>query len=199
MIEVRACPGGCLGGGGEPKSDDPSILSKRAKAIYQIDSDSTVRKSHENTEVQQLYKDVLDHPLSEKSEELLHTSYAHRGSGRDMLSRFLDAVDHRDGQKAASLLAENAEWNTNTNRLGCIKGRDRIASVIDSKLPAITSPAGVRPPRHRLASPIEGTDVIMPTGQKVHFNVSLDENSGLITSLSRIPLCLDLLDQEQCR
>jgi NADH-quinone oxidoreductase subunit G len=198
MIEVMACPGGCLGGGGEPKSDDPDILKKRAAAIYAIDAGSAVRKSHENAEVKQLYKDVFDHPLSEKSEELLHTSYSPRGSERDMLARFLDAVDHRDGHKAASLLAEDAEWNTNTPLYGSVKGREDIASVIDSKLPSITSRAGAVPPKHRLVSPIEGTDVFMPDGQQVHFYVSLDEN-GLIKSLSRIPLCTNLSDEEECR
>jgi NADH-quinone oxidoreductase subunit G len=198
MIEVMACPGGCLGGGGEPKSDDPDILKKRAAAIYAIDAGSAVRKSHENAEVKQLYKDVFDHPLSEKSEELLHTSYSPRGSERDMLARFLDAVDHRDGHKAASLLAEDAEWNTNTPLYGSVKGREDIASVIDSKLPSITSRAGAVPPKHRLVSPVEGTDVFMPDGQQVHFYVSLDEN-GLIKSLSRIPLCTNLSDEEECR
>jgi len=199
MIEVMACPGGCLGGGGEPKSDDPDILQKRAKGIYEIDSGSSVRKSHENVEIQQLYKDVFDHPLSEKSEQLLHTSYAPRGSPRDMLARFLDAVDHRDGEKAASLVTDDAVWNTNTPMFGHVEGRENITSLIASELPPLPSIPGEFPPKHRLASPIEGTDVIMPDGQQVHFNVDVDENSGLIKSLSRIPLCLSPFDEEDCR
>ena len=115
-----------------------------------------------------------------------------------MLARFLDAVDHRDGTKAASLVAEDAEWNTNTPLYGTVNGREDIASMIDSKLPSITSPAGAVPPKHRLVSPVEGTDVFMPNGQQVHFNVSLDQN-GLIKSLSRIPLCVKSSDQEECR
>ena len=199
MIEVMACPGGCLGGGGEPKSDDPDILKKRAKGIYEIDSSSAVRKSHENVEVQQLYKDVFDHPLSEKSEELLHTTYAPRGSPRDMLARFLDAVDHRDGVKAASLLSEDVTWKTDTPMFGQVEGREHVVSLINTKLPAVPPNPGVSPPKHRLASPVEGTDVIMPDGQQVHFNVDLDENTGLIKSLSRIPLCLSPLDEDECR
>ena len=166
-----ACPGGCLGGGGEPKSDDPDILKKRAKGIYDIDAGSAVRKSHENVEVQQLYKDLLDHPLSETSERLLHTSYAARGSPRDMLSRFLDAVDHRDGEKAAALFTEDATWNTNTPVFGRVEGRDEIVNLITSKLPLINKVAGQERPRHRLASSLEGTDEVMPDGQKVHFDV----------------------------
>ena len=60
------CPGGCLGGGGEPKSDDKDILKKRMEGIYAIDSSSKIRKSHENKEVQQLYHDMLGSPLSDR-------------------------------------------------------------------------------------------------------------------------------------
>ena len=115
MIEVMTCPGGCLGGGGEPKSDDKDILAKRMKGIYDIDLASSIRKSHENKEVQQLYKDVLSCPLSETCERLLHTAYAPRGSPRDKLSRFLGAVDARDEQEASNLCAKNCIWNTNLN------------------------------------------------------------------------------------
>ena len=194
MIEVMACPGGCLGGGGEPKSDDPEILQKRAKGIYSIDTDAAVRKSHENAEVQQLYKEILDHPLSEASEKLLHTTYAPRGSPRDMLGRFLDAVDHRDGEKAASLLTDDAVWNTNTPMFGVVEGRDHIISFITSKLPPVEMRAGIEQATHHLASAIEGTDVIMPNGKQVHFNVVLDEATGCIKTLSRIPLCADAMD-----
>jgi NADP-reducing hydrogenase subunit HndD len=69
MIEVMTCKGGCLGGGGEPKSDHPNILEKRAKGIYEIDLDFSVRKSHENEEVKKLYNDFLGEPLSEVSEK----------------------------------------------------------------------------------------------------------------------------------
>jgi NADH-quinone oxidoreductase subunit G len=196
MIEVMACPGGCLGGGGEPKSDDPEILQKRAKGIYSIDSDALVRKSHENIEVQQIYKEVFDHPLSETSEKLLHTTYAPRGSPRDMLGRFLDAVDHRDGVKAASLLTDDAVWNTNTPIFGVVEGREEIISLVSSKLPPVKTCAGIDPPRHRLASAIEGTEVIMPNGERVHFNVDLDETTGRIKSLSREALCAELINSD---
>lgn len=54
MVEVMACEGGCLGGGGEPKSDDPEILSKRARAIYAIDAGKTKKKSHQNAQAQSI-------------------------------------------------------------------------------------------------------------------------------------------------
>lgn len=109
MIEVMACPGGCLGGGGEPKSDDPNILEKRAKGIYKIDADAPIRESHGNTEVQQLYDEWLGHPLSEKSEEMLHTTFLPRRSPREKLAMFLEAVDHRNGAKAAELFSDTGK------------------------------------------------------------------------------------------
>ena len=78
MVEVMACVGGCLGGGGEPKSLDPAILTKRASAIYSIDDASVMRNSLDNTEVQALYKTELGAPQSEQAKKLLHTSYRAR-------------------------------------------------------------------------------------------------------------------------
>ena len=177
--------GGCLGGGGEPKSDDPDILQKRMRGIYQIDSTSAIRKSHENKEVQQLYQDMLDgKPLSETSERLLHTSYAPRGSPREKLGRFLSAVDQRDGRGAASLCTDNVVWNTNMGMFGAACGRDGVEELIRDKLPKVIRGGGVEFPRHRLASPTDGTDVIGPDGSSHHFEVVLDQ-SGLIKTLTR--------------
>jgi hypothetical protein len=53
--QVMSCPGGCVGGGGQPKSRDPQALAKRAATIYSIDEASTVRKSHENPSIQRIY------------------------------------------------------------------------------------------------------------------------------------------------
>ena len=78
FIEVMACPGGCLGGGGQPIPTNQEIREKRAAAIYQEDEDLPVRKSHENPEIIQIYKDFLGEPLGHKSHELLHTKYVER-------------------------------------------------------------------------------------------------------------------------
>ena len=82
LIELMACPGGCIGGGGQPyPSDgryvlDHEILKKRASALYKIDESKKIRKSHENPYIQQLYKQYLQNPGSEKAHSLLHTTYA---------------------------------------------------------------------------------------------------------------------------
>mgnify|MGYP000998582478 FL=1 len=75
-IEIMACPGGCIGGGGQPlHHGDASILKARQKALYCEDAGKTVRKSHENPYITQLYEEFLGKPLSEKSHHLLHTHY----------------------------------------------------------------------------------------------------------------------------
>lgn len=78
FIEIMACPGGCLGGGGQPVPTSLEIRKKRAQAIYQEDLNLPWRKSHENPDVQLIYKEFLDKPLSEKSHHLLHTHYTPR-------------------------------------------------------------------------------------------------------------------------
>ena len=75
FIEIMACPGGCIGGGGQPIDTTNAIKQKRMEAIYQIDRDKPIRKSHENPEILKLYKDFLGEPLSKKAHELLHTDY----------------------------------------------------------------------------------------------------------------------------
>jgi NADP-reducing hydrogenase subunit HndD len=78
-IEIMACPGGCIGGGGQPYiHGDTSILKARQKAIYQEDAGKKIRKSHENEYVQKLYDEFLGKPLGEKSHHLLHTHYFDR-------------------------------------------------------------------------------------------------------------------------
>lgn len=75
FVEVMACPGGCVGGGGQPIGVTKDVKKLRQDALYSIDESSAIRKSHENPEVQKLYKEFLGEPLGEKSHHLLHTNY----------------------------------------------------------------------------------------------------------------------------
>jgi NADP-reducing hydrogenase subunit HndD len=78
-IEIMACPGGCIGGGGQPlHHGNLEILKKRQMAIYKEDTGKTIRKSHENPYIVELYKNYLGKPLGEKSHHLLHTVYFDR-------------------------------------------------------------------------------------------------------------------------
>ena len=81
FIEIMTCPGGCLGGAGQPISNDAAVKLKRMEAIYREDKNKPIRKSHENPAVQALYKEFLGEPLGEKSHHLLHTHYTHRKAG----------------------------------------------------------------------------------------------------------------------
>jgi NADH-quinone oxidoreductase subunit G/[NiFe] hydrogenase diaphorase moiety small subunit/NADP-reducing hydrogenase subunit HndD len=78
FVEIMACPGGCLGGGGQPIPTNPEIRQKRAEAIYAEDKGMPFRKSHQNPEIIKIYKDFLVKPLGEKSHQLLHTHYTSR-------------------------------------------------------------------------------------------------------------------------
>jgi iron-only hydrogenase group A len=78
FVEVMTCPGGCIGGGGQPRFTDDAVRLKRIAAIYGEDESKKLRKSHENPDVQTLYREYLGKPLGERSHHLLHTAYAHK-------------------------------------------------------------------------------------------------------------------------
>jgi len=78
FIEVMSCAGGCVAGGGQPRSASPDAVRARMQALYVIDRDAAVRASHENPAIQRLYAEFLEKPLSHKSHELLHTRYESR-------------------------------------------------------------------------------------------------------------------------
>ena len=83
FVEIMACPGGCVMGGGQPihtskERAEIDIRKKRADALYTIDEKSTIRKSHENPVIKQIYKEFLTEPGSHKAHELLHTTYSEK-------------------------------------------------------------------------------------------------------------------------
>jgi NADP-reducing hydrogenase subunit HndD len=78
-IEIMSCPGGCIGGGGQPyHHGNADILKKRQMAIYREDGNKTIRKSHENPYIKKLYEEFLGAPMSHKAHNLLHTKYFDR-------------------------------------------------------------------------------------------------------------------------
>ena len=78
FIEIMTCPGGCIGGGGQPLGADTAAVKARMQALYRIDRDEALRVSHKNEMVDRLYREFLGKPLGEKSHHLLHTHYHHR-------------------------------------------------------------------------------------------------------------------------
>ena len=85
FIEVMGCPGGCIAGGGQPRMTTDELRQKRMAAIYEEDEGKPLRKSHENPDIQKLYKDFLGEPNGHTSHELLHTHYTERGLYNDRL------------------------------------------------------------------------------------------------------------------
>ena len=94
FIEIMGCPGGCINGGGQPyvrpvflPNEDIDILdtykAKRAVALYSEDERSTLRQSHNNTQIQKLYKEYLGEPNGHKAHELLHTTYSGKEPFKD--------------------------------------------------------------------------------------------------------------------
>ena len=76
FVEVMACPGGCVGGGGQPiDKEDRELGGVRSDRLHQLDGQAPLRFSHENPQVQALYREFLGKPLSEISEHLLHTDH----------------------------------------------------------------------------------------------------------------------------
>lgn len=75
FVEVMACPGGCVGGGGQPIHDGCEMAEARGQKLYNLDEKRTLRQSHNNPDVQEVYKSFLTAPLSEKAEELLHSDH----------------------------------------------------------------------------------------------------------------------------
>ena len=75
FIEVMACPGGCIGGGGQPIGTTNEVRKKRICTLYELDRSLPLRKSHDNPEIQAIYRDYFGRPLSHKAHDLLHTHY----------------------------------------------------------------------------------------------------------------------------
>ena len=78
FIEIMTCPGGCLNGGGQPIGAEESALKARMKCLYDIDRKETIRTSHGNPQIKEIYSKYLEKPLGEKSHHLLHTHYRRR-------------------------------------------------------------------------------------------------------------------------
>jgi NADH-quinone oxidoreductase subunit G len=75
FIEIMACRGGCIAGGGQPYGADDELRKERSEGLYADDKDSKVRCSHQNPSIIKIYEDFLTEPMSEKAHHLLHTTY----------------------------------------------------------------------------------------------------------------------------
>ena len=75
FVEVMACPGGCVGGGGQPIHDGEELAFTRGKKLYFLDKNANIRHSHENPDIKTLYKNYFGTPNSHKAHQVLHTDH----------------------------------------------------------------------------------------------------------------------------
>jgi len=127
FIEVMGCPGGCITGGGQPRSSDLQISVKRQRGLYNEDESKTLRKSHENPYITAIYKEFLEYPNSHKSHELLHTHYVKRGEYNEL-------TDERFIVKPQKPLAKRKASTNNIQDRSAYKqsSRRRIREELDS-------------------------------------------------------------------
>ena len=127
FIEVMTCPGGCIGGGGQPKADVEerrTMVDSRIESLYKRDAQMKLRKSHENPELKHLYEEFYRKPLSPIAEEMLHTSYTDRsgllgedaGKYKTLLTFDVDGAEAKNG--AAAFFGEEAGKNARSERTG---------------------------------------------------------------------------------
>lgn len=127
FIEIMTCPGGCIGGGGQPKADVEerrTMVDSRIESLYKRDAQMKLRKSHENPELKQLYEEFYRKPLSPIAEEMLHTSYTDRsgllgedaGKYKTLLTFDVDGAEAKNG--AAAFFGEETGKNARSERTG---------------------------------------------------------------------------------
>ena len=141
FVEVMTCPGGCIGGGGQPKGTlfkGDELRKARVDGLYKRDSEMKLRSSHENSEIIKLYEELYKEPLSELAEEMLHTSYTDRSS--DLGSARSNQGNNAESAGQSEDAAENAsplqESTGEGLQGGTVKYRCKICGYIhEGELP----------------------------------------------------------------
>lgn len=127
FIEVMGCPGGCITGGGQPRSKDSEVRRKRLEALYDEDESKTLRKSHENPAITAFYGEFLGKPNGYLAHELLHTHYTRRGKYNELTDEDY-SIKIRTAQKSAKVRTDVTEDQKN-DRLVPKHSREELESV----------------------------------------------------------------------
>ncbi|NLO37959.1 MAG: 2Fe-2S iron-sulfur cluster binding domain-containing protein [Ruminiclostridium sp.] len=152
FIEVMGCPGGCITGGGQPRSDDPQVRQKRMKNLYDEDESKALRKSHENPYIISFYKEFLGVPNGRLSHELLHTKYVRRGKYNEFSDEtFVQSAPEKKTQskKVGKVVARPEEKTTAAN------SREELESVRVLNLEAENKSL-----KHELEDTLETVDIL---------------------------------------
>ncbi len=132
FIEVMGCPGGCIMGGGQPRTEDPDAREKRMNALYTEDESKTLRKSHENPDIIEVYDKYLGKPGGHLSHELLHTHYTERGNYNERTDERYVVVPPKVTPKAARTLqdieraARRMRDNSDSSRLAALEAENAL-------------------------------------------------------------------------
>lgn len=151
FIEVMTCPGGCIGGGGQPKDfayDADAARKARIEGLYERDAEMELHLSHENKEIQQLYKEFYDAPLSELAEAMLHTTYQDRSAdltkgARKKMSKWKCSI--------CGYIYEGEELPADFVCPICKQGADRFVKIEDTPAGEVKNPyAGTKSEKNLL-------------------------------------------------
>ncbi len=152
FIEVMGCPGGCITGGGQPRSEDPQVRLKRMKNLYDEDESKALRKSHENPYIISFYKEFLGVPNGRLSHELLHTKYVRRGKYNEFSDEtFVQSAPEKKTQpkKVGKVVARSEEKTT------AASSREELESVRVLNLEAENKSL-----KHELEDTLETVDIL---------------------------------------
>jgi NADP-reducing hydrogenase subunit HndD len=128
FIEVMGCPGGCITGGGQPRSEDADVRIKRLQGLYREDEGKKLRKSHENPYITAIYEEYLDYPSSHRSHELLHTHYVRRGKYNDLGGESF-VIGRKKVEPQELKLEEAGIAKTSADRVKNRRNRDEAADI----------------------------------------------------------------------
>ena len=155
FIEIMGCPGGCIMGGGQPRSKDPDVREKRLKGIYDEDEGMTLRKSHENPDLLKLYDEFLEKPNSHIAHELLHTHYVKRGK----FNEYLDKEYLEDEVNPMSELKKNNNEQLKKNKEPSVRAEQRVQNDMES-VRVMALEAEVTRLKQELSDSMETVDIL---------------------------------------
>ncbi len=122
FIEVMTCPGGCIAGGGQPRCEfghEEFSRNERIKSLFVRDKSLTLRRSHENPEIKELYKAFYSQPLSEKAQEMLHTTYTNRASELSSMGNLNDTNLDQAKREEEKAFPQKEEGAQTTKKFRC--------------------------------------------------------------------------------
>eukprot|EP00741_Cyanophora_paradoxa_P003771 tig00000093_g3665.t1 len=183
FVEIMMCEGGCMNGAGQPRSQDPEILQKRAAALYNADERSVLRESHKNRQVQILYETELGKPLSHKSHELLHTHYLPAAEKQALKGKDL----HPPWSAVVAELDRDARAHTPATAANIIANVGELDGDPVWEISLVPEPQAPRPPSSKMASSSGSMNFSRPTTSSGTGSLpTIKEPAGFNSAFARV-------------